>query len=98
MEEQHVKACYQDVDVDDHDEGADRPCEHGNLQRDGNWTRYYEYNWIAAASLCISKLCDERLTNLEFVCGPIFVLLRVNLRSGTRAKGSSNDRIICIQQ
>jgi hypothetical protein len=29
------------------------------------------------------------------VCCPIFVLLLVNLRSGIRAKGSSNDSIIC---
>jgi len=32
--------------------------------------------------------------NIEFVCCPIFVLLLVNLRSGTKAKGSSNDSII----
>ena len=53
-------------------------------------------NGIAAKLFLYTQLCDERLTNLEFVCGPIFVLLLVNLRSGTRAKGSSNDSIICI--
>ena len=32
---------------------------------------------------------------MELTYVPIFVLLLVNLRSGTSAKGSSNDKIIC---
>ena len=36
----------------------------------------------------------QNLTKVEFACVPILVLLLVNLRSGIRAKGSSNDKII----
>lgn len=44
----------------------------------------------------IAELCYKELTIIELAYEPILVLLLVNLRSGTRAKGSSNDKIICI--
>lgn len=34
---------------------------------------------------------------MEFLWGPILLLLLLNLRSGMRANGSSKDRIICIR-
>lgn len=38
---------------------------------------------------------NEYFTAVELAYIPILTLLLVNLSSGTRAKGSSNDRIIC---
>jgi len=35
------------------------------------------------------------ITTSELACEPILVLLLVNLRSGTKANGSSKDKIIC---
>ena len=35
------------------------------------------------------------LTRSELACEPILVLLHVNLRRGTKANGSSKDKIIC---
>jgi len=36
----------------------------------------------------------KKVTVIELTCSPILILLLVNLRSGIRAKGSSNDKII----
>ena len=38
---------------------------------------------------------SRELTRNELAWMPILALLLVNLRSGTRANGSSNDKIIC---
>ena len=41
------------------------------------------------------KEVQKQLTYIEFLCGPIFVALLLNLRRGIRANGSSNESIIC---
>lgn len=43
-----------------------------------------------------SKNCFSKLTDVAFLYGPIFVQLLLNLMSGIRANGSTNDSTICI--